>query len=48
MSAPWWLVVLALPFIALGWLVFAVVWVAWVVLACTLAVVTVAIRGVLH
>ena len=30
-SAPWWLVVLALPFIALGWLLFAVVWLAWVV-----------------
>ena len=48
MSAPLWLVVLGLPFIALGWLLVAVVWVAWVVLAYTLAVVTVAIRGVLH
>jgi hypothetical protein len=40
--------VLALPFIACFWLLVAVLWVAWMVLAYTLAVLTLAIRGVWH
>ncbi len=47
-SAPLWLVVLALPFIALFWAMVAVLWLAWIVLAYTLAVFTLAIRGVWH
>jgi hypothetical protein len=40
--------VLALPFIAFFWLPVAVLWVAWIVLAHTLAALTLAIRGVWH
>jgi hypothetical protein len=47
-SAPWWLVVIALPFIAFFWLLVAVLWVAWIVLAYTLAVLTLAVQGVWH
>jgi hypothetical protein len=37
-----WLVLLALPLIAFFWLLVAALWVAWIVLAYTLAVLTVA------
>ena len=47
-SAPIWLVVLALPFIALLWLVVAVLWMAWMVASYTLAVLTLATRGACH
>ena len=47
-SAPWWLVILALPFIAFGWLVIAAVWLAWVVLSYGLAALTLAVISVWH
>lgn len=45
---PLWLLVVGLPFIALFWLIVAVLWVAWIVLAYTLAVLTLAVRGAWH
>ena len=47
-SAPWWLVVPALPFIALGWLLVAALWVAWIVSSYTLAALTLAVIGTWH
>jgi len=47
-SAPLPLVILALPFIALFWLLAAVLWVAWIVLSYTLTLATLAVQGAWH
>jgi hypothetical protein len=47
-SAPWWLVLLGLPFIAFGWAIIAALWLAWIVVSYSLAVLTWAVLAMWH